>query len=80
VPRRGTTPVPQGAAPDRWGPASWLDLVDAGGDGLLGELALEWVLDLYDAATQLGVLPGRGPMGEKALLTLRWFGLRAGRG
>ena len=35
--------------------------------------------DLYDAATQLGVLPGRGTMGEKALLMLRGFGLRAGR-
>jgi steroid delta-isomerase-like uncharacterized protein len=36
--------------------------------------------DLYDAATQLGVLPGRGSLGEKALLMLRGFGLRAGRG
>jgi steroid delta-isomerase-like uncharacterized protein len=36
--------------------------------------------DLYDAATQLGVLPARGTMGEKALLMLRGFGLRAGRG
>ena len=36
--------------------------------------------DLYDAATQLGVLPSRGTMGEKALLMLRGFGLRAGRG
>jgi steroid delta-isomerase-like uncharacterized protein len=35
--------------------------------------------DLYDAATQLGILPGRGTMGEKALLMLRGFGLRAGR-
>jgi steroid delta-isomerase-like uncharacterized protein len=35
--------------------------------------------DVYDAATQLGVLPGRGSMGEKALLMLRGFGLRAGR-
>jgi steroid delta-isomerase-like uncharacterized protein len=33
--------------------------------------------DLYDAATQLGVLPARGTMGEKALLVLRGFGLRA---
>ncbi len=33
--------------------------------------------DLYDAATQLGVLPGRGTLGEKALLVLRGFGLRA---
>jgi steroid delta-isomerase-like uncharacterized protein len=37
--------------------------------------------DVYDAATQLGVLPGRGTLGEKALLLLRGFGLRAsGRG
>ena len=36
--------------------------------------------DLYEAATQLGVLPSRGTMGEKALLMLRGFGLRAGRG
>jgi steroid delta-isomerase-like uncharacterized protein len=36
--------------------------------------------DLYDAATQLGVLPGHGTLGEKALLMLRGFGLRAGRG
>lgn len=36
--------------------------------------------DLYDAAVQLGVLPGRGTLGEKALLMLRGFGLRAVRG
>jgi steroid delta-isomerase-like uncharacterized protein len=36
--------------------------------------------DLYDAAVQLGVLPGRGTLGEKALLVLRGFGLRAARG
>jgi steroid delta-isomerase-like uncharacterized protein len=35
--------------------------------------------DLYDAATQLGVLPARGTLGEKALLMLRGFGLRANR-
>jgi steroid delta-isomerase-like uncharacterized protein len=35
--------------------------------------------DLYDAATQLGILPARGTLGEKALLMLRGFGLRAGR-
>jgi steroid delta-isomerase-like uncharacterized protein len=33
--------------------------------------------DLYDAAVQLGVLPGRGTLGEKALLMLRGFGLRS---
>jgi steroid delta-isomerase-like uncharacterized protein len=36
--------------------------------------------DVYDAATQLGVLPARGTLSEKALLMLRGFGLRAGRG
>ncbi len=35
--------------------------------------------DAYDVATQLGVLPGRGTLGAKALLMLRGFGLRAGR-
>ena len=32
--------------------------------------------DLYDAATQLGLLPERGGLGESALLMLRGFGLR----
>jgi predicted ester cyclase len=32
--------------------------------------------DLYDAATQLGLLPSRGGLGETALLMLRGFGLR----
>ena len=36
--------------------------------------------DVYEAATQLGVLPARGTLGEKALLMLRGFGLRAARG
>ena len=36
--------------------------------------------DLYGAATQLGVLPAHGTLGEKALLMVRGFGLRAGRG
>ncbi len=35
--------------------------------------------DLYGAATQLGILPGRGTLGEKALLMLRGFGLRGSR-
>ncbi len=35
--------------------------------------------DVYDAAVQLGILPGRGTLGEKALMMLRGFGLRAGR-
>jgi steroid delta-isomerase-like uncharacterized protein len=35
--------------------------------------------DLYDAAVQLGVLPTHGTLGEKALLMLRGFGVRAGR-
>lgn len=33
--------------------------------------------DLYDAATQLGLLPARGGIGESVLLLLRGFGLRA---
>jgi hypothetical protein len=32
--------------------------------------------DLYDAGTQLGLLPSRGGLGETALLVLRGFGLR----
>jgi steroid delta-isomerase-like uncharacterized protein len=38
------------------------------------------LFDLYAAATQLGVLPARGTLGEKALLVLRGFGLRTARG
>jgi hypothetical protein len=33
--------------------------------------------DLYDAATQLGLLPQRGGIRESVLLLLRGFGLRA---
>lgn len=33
--------------------------------------------DAYDAAVQLGILPARGTLSEKALLMLRGFGLRA---
>ena len=43
-------------------------------------LRVRGFFDVYDAATQLGVLPGRGSLGEKALLILRGFGLRAARG
>ena len=32
--------------------------------------------DLYDAATQLGLLPARGGLGETTMLLLRGFGLR----
>ncbi|MBA2504558.1 MAG: ester cyclase [Thermoleophilaceae bacterium] len=32
--------------------------------------------DLYDATTQMGLLPQRGSLGETALLMLRGFGLR----
>jgi steroid delta-isomerase-like uncharacterized protein len=46
--------------------------------GLL--LRVRGFYDLYDAATQLGILPGHGSLGEKALLMLRGFGLRAPRG
>ena len=47
-------------------------------DGRL--LRVRAFFDLYDAAVQLGVLPARGTLGEKALLVLRGFGLRAARG
>jgi len=43
-------------------------------------LRVRGFFDVYDAAVQLGVLPGRGTLGEKALLMLRGFGLRGGRG
>lgn len=49
------------------------------------ELRDEYILrvraffDLYEAAVQLGVLPARGTLGEKALLVLRGFGLRSAR-
>jgi steroid delta-isomerase-like uncharacterized protein len=42
-------------------------------------LRVRGFFDVYDAATQLGILPGRGTLGEKALLMLRGFGLRGGR-
>jgi len=42
-------------------------------------LRVRGFFDLYDVATQLGILPARGTVGEKALLMLRGFGLRAGR-
>ena len=35
--------------------------------------------DLYGAAVQLGVMPARGTLGERALLALRGFGLRRER-
>jgi steroid delta-isomerase-like uncharacterized protein len=40
-------------------------------------LRVRGFFDLYDAAVQLGVLPARGTLGERALLVLRGFGLRA---
>ena len=42
-------------------------------------LRVRGFFDVYDAAVQLGVLPARGSVGEKALLVLRGFGLRTGR-
>lgn len=45
--------------------------------GLLGRV--RGFFDLYDAATQLGVLPRHGTVGERALLMIRGFGLRARR-
>ena len=44
-------------------------------------LRVRGFFDVYDAAVQLGALPARGTLGEKALMMLRGFGLRAsGRG
>jgi steroid delta-isomerase-like uncharacterized protein len=43
-------------------------------------LRVRGFFDVYDAAMQLGVLPARGTLGEKALLVLRGFGLRSARG
>lgn len=43
-------------------------------------LRIRAFFDVYDAAVQLGVLPGHGTLGEKALLVLRGFGLRTARG
>ena len=40
-------------------------------------LRVRTFFDLYEAAVQLGVLPASGTLGEKALLMLRGFGLRA---
>lgn len=42
-------------------------------------LRVRGFFDVYDAATQLGILPARGTLGEKALLMLRGFGLRGAR-
>jgi steroid delta-isomerase-like uncharacterized protein len=33
--------------------------------------------DAYDAAVQMGVLPARGTLGERAMMVLRGFGLRS---
>lgn len=50
--------------------------LDEAGERLLRIRAF---FDRYDAAVQLGVLPARGTMGERALLMLRGFGIRGGR-
>ena len=44
------------------------------GDGRL--LRIRAFFDLYDAGVQLGLLPSRGGLGEKALLVLRGYGVR----
>lgn len=46
-------------------------------DGLL--LRVRAFFDQYDAGVQLGVLPARGTLGERALMVLRGFGMRATR-
>jgi steroid delta-isomerase-like uncharacterized protein len=49
--------------------------VRRGDDGLLWRVRA--FFDAYGAAVQLGIMPGRGTLGEKALLVLRGFGLRS---
>jgi SnoaL-like polyketide cyclase len=44
-----------------------------------GLLRIRVFFDRWDAAVQLGVLPATGTLGEKALLALRGFGVRARR-
>jgi len=46
-------------------------------DGRLARVRV--IFDRYDAAVQLGVLPASGTLGERALLMLRGFGVRARR-
>jgi steroid delta-isomerase-like uncharacterized protein len=41
-------------------------------------LRIRAFLDAYEAGRQLGILPARGGVGERALLMLRGFGLRVG--
>jgi steroid delta-isomerase-like uncharacterized protein len=48
--------------------------LDGGGERVLRARSF---FDAYDAAVQLGVLPGRGTLGERALLVVRGFGLRS---
>ena len=48
--------------------------IEPAGDGRL--LRVRAFFDLYDAGVQLGILPSRGGLGERALLVLRGFGLR----
>lgn len=40
-------------------------------------LRIRALFDRYDAGVQLGLLPASGTLGERALLMLRGFGLRA---
>lgn len=57
----------------------YCELDGAGSSGGEGDrmLRVRAFFDLYDAGVQLGVLPSRGGLGEKALLALRGFGVRA---
>ena len=84
--RRRTTPACRGAPPGTHrGPLAALP----GSDRFVALHGVHFVelddgrvrrargfFDLYDAAIQLGLLPGRGSLGETALLLLRGFGLR----
>jgi steroid delta-isomerase-like uncharacterized protein len=68
---RGETPILP--ATDRFLVIHGLHYVELA-DGLVRRA--RGFFDLYDVATQLGLLPARGGLGEAALLLLRGFGMR----
>jgi hypothetical protein len=80
---RGTFTEPLGDLPPSGRPLAlhglfYCELDEAGRDRADPRLLrVRAFFDLYDAAVQLGVLPRRGTLSERALLMLRGFGLRA---
>ncbi|MFL5821272.1 MAG: nuclear transport factor 2 family protein [Solirubrobacteraceae bacterium] len=79
---RGTHTAPLGALPATRRfvavPGLFYCELDGPGPGAPGPrmLRVRGIFDVYDAGVQLGILPGRGTLGERALLVLRGFGLR----